>query len=124
MTIENGFYESFKLKLCQKFINFWDNDEVILSIRIFHRHPSFKKKPLMVIWLMSDGSTTKPFIMSLVGWWSTLPDFHSHHSSGHQRSVVSTLLSLRARNIPSTSKRKTRETRRENAVLGLATNVT
>ena len=40
-------------------------------------------------------------------WWSTLPDFHPHHPSGHRRSVVSSLL-LRARNIPSTSKRKTR----------------
>ena len=45
-------------------------------------------------------------------WWSTPPDFHPHHPSGHRRSVVSSLL-LRARNIPSTSKRKTRGNSRE-----------
>ena len=36
------------------FIDFWDDDVVIPSVRIFHRHPSFKEKLLMVIWLMSD----------------------------------------------------------------------
>ena len=40
-------------------------------------------------------------------WWSTPPDFHPHHPSGHRRSVVCSLL-LRARDIPSTTKRKTR----------------
>ena len=48
------FCESFKLKACQTFIDFWDEDVIIPSVRIFHRHPSFKEKLLMVIWLMSD----------------------------------------------------------------------
>ena len=42
----------FKLKVCQTFIDFWDG--IIPSVHIFHRHPSFKEKPLMVIWFMSD----------------------------------------------------------------------
>ena len=37
------FCESFKLKACQTFIDIWDDDVVIPSIRIFHRHPSFKE---------------------------------------------------------------------------------
>ena len=48
------FCESFKLKACQTFIDFWDEDVVIPSVRIFLKHPSFKEKLLMVIWLMSD----------------------------------------------------------------------
>ena len=35
---------------------------VIPSVRIFHRHPSFKEKPFMVIWLMSDD-------FNIVWWW-------------------------------------------------------
>ena len=48
------FCESFKLKVRQAFIDFWDDDVVIPSVRIFHRRPSFKEKPLTVIWLMYD----------------------------------------------------------------------
>ena len=48
------FCQSFKLKACQTFIDFWDDNVVIPSIRIFHIHPSFKEKLLMVIWLMSN----------------------------------------------------------------------
>lgn len=43
-------------------------------------------------------------------------DSHSHHPSGHERSVVGTLL-LRAGDIPSTSKGKQEETRRVREVL-------
>ena len=37
------FCESFKLKACQTFIDVWADNVVIPSIRIFHRHPSFKE---------------------------------------------------------------------------------
>ena len=48
------FCESFKLKACQTFIDVWDDNVVIPSIRIFHRNPSFKEELLMVMWLMSN----------------------------------------------------------------------
>ena len=48
------FCESFKLEACQTFIDIWDDNVVIPSIRVFHRRPSFKEKLLMVIWLMSQ----------------------------------------------------------------------
>ena len=39
----------FKLKACQTFIDFWDDNVIISIVCIFHRHPSFKEKPLMAI---------------------------------------------------------------------------
>lgn len=32
-------------KVCQTFIDFWDNDVNVPSVCIFHRHPGFKGKP-------------------------------------------------------------------------------
>ena len=49
MTIKKRFCESFKLKVCQTFIDFLDDDVVIPSVRIFHRRPSFSEKPSVVI---------------------------------------------------------------------------
>ena len=35
-------------------VDFWDDHVIIPSVRVFYRHPSFYKKPLMIICVMSD----------------------------------------------------------------------
>ena len=63
----NLFCKSLKLKVCQTSINYWDDDVVISGVRIFHRHPSFKEKSLLVIWLMSaDVNIVKVHMMMVL----------------------------------------------------------
>ena len=42
------------LSACKAFVDFWDDHVIISSVRVFYRHPSLQKKPLMVMCLMSD----------------------------------------------------------------------
>ena len=42
------------LSACKAFVDFWDDHVIIPSVRVFYRHPSLQKKPLMVMCLMSD----------------------------------------------------------------------
>ena len=42
------------LNACKAFVDFWEDQVIIPSIRVFYRHPSLQKKPLMVMYLMSD----------------------------------------------------------------------
>ena len=42
------------LSACKAFVDFWDDHVIIPSVRVFYRHPSLQKKPLMVMYLMSD----------------------------------------------------------------------
>ena len=42
------------LSACKTFADFWDDHVIIPSVRVFYRHPSLRKKPLMVMCLMSD----------------------------------------------------------------------
>ena len=42
------------LSACKAFVDFWDDHVIIPSVRVFYRHPSLQKKPLMVTCLMSD----------------------------------------------------------------------
>ena len=49
-------------KVCQTSISYWDDDVVISSVRIFHRDPSFKEKPLMLmIWIYITAKGKKPY---------------------------------------------------------------
>ena len=77
------FCERFKLKACQTFIDVWDDNVVIPSICIFHRHPSFKEKLLMVIWLMSnDFNIVKGHLMmTLVDMACNFGIFIKHQNS-------------------------------------------
>ena len=42
------------LNACKAFVDFWEDHVIIPSVRVFYRHPSLQKKPLMVMCLMSD----------------------------------------------------------------------
>ena len=42
------------LNACKAFVDFWEDHVIIPSVRVFYRHPSLQKKPLMVMYLMSD----------------------------------------------------------------------
>ena len=42
------------LSACKAFVDSWDDHVIIPSVRVFYRHPSLQKKPLMVMYLMSD----------------------------------------------------------------------
>ena len=47
MTREN-------LNACKAFVDFWEDHVIIPNVRVFYRHKSLQKKPLMVMCLMSD----------------------------------------------------------------------
>ena len=36
------------LSACKAFVDFWEDHVIIPSVRVFYRHPSLQKKPLMV----------------------------------------------------------------------------
>ena len=42
------------LSACKVFVDSWDDHVIIPSVRVFNRRPSLQKKPLMVMYLMSD----------------------------------------------------------------------
>ena len=42
------------LSACKVFVDFWVDHVIIPSVRVFYRHPSLQKKPLMVMCLMSN----------------------------------------------------------------------
>ena len=42
------------LSACKALVDFWDDHVIIPNVRVFYRHPSLQKKPLMVMCLMSD----------------------------------------------------------------------
>ena len=46
--------DSREFKCVQGFVDFLDDHVIIPSIRVFYRHPSLQKKPLMVMCVMSD----------------------------------------------------------------------
>ena len=59
MTREN-------LSACKAFVDFWDDHVIIPRVRVFYRHPSLQKKPLMV---MCPCLTTSTFSKSIWWWW-------------------------------------------------------
>ena len=56
-VIQTGSFGRENLSACKAFVDFWDDHVIIPSVRVFYRHPSLQKKPLMVMCLMPTTST-------------------------------------------------------------------